>query len=147
MSVRRLVLRCILCMVMAVACVVFTPATSSSADELIYPSNSTVVAEPFCPPCVKYVHHRTILKTCRGCSSCCLPPITAILPVQDPNCCTRCLNIPVCLPACCCDVPKCSASRGLLGRGRVTYTWCCGYRVVVVFRKNGEVIVHSHGRI
>lgn len=138
--------RCWLGLIVAALFVSISPGTSSSARETSFHQEPVVIGGICAPACVKYVHHATLRRTCNGCNSCGQPPIVAILPVQDPNCCSRCLEIPVCLPSCCCDVPKCSASHGLLGRGKVTYTWCCGYKVVVVFRKNGEVLVHSYGR-
>lgn len=106
----------------------------------------TIVGGIPAPACVSYVHHNTLRRTCRGCDCCCKPPMIVMLTVTDPCCCTNVLEIPVCVPACCCDVPKCSSRVGLLGRGRVNYTWCCGYRVEVVFDKCGSVVVHSYGR-
>lgn len=75
----------------------------------------------------------------------CLPPVEMVLQVQDP--CTCCLvEVPVCIPACCTDVPTMDCHRGLLGRHVVSYNWCCGYHVKVVFDRHGCVTVHYYGR-
>ena len=100
------------------------------------------VACDCCPaPCISYHHHRTLRRTCCGCCD----PINAILEVTDPVCCTT-VEVPVCLPGCCDGVPTVCPGRGLLGRGVVEYQWCCGYRVKVVFKKCGDIVVHSYGR-
>lgn len=101
-----------------------------------------VYESPACAPCISYCHHRTLRKTCCGCCD----TLKILLPVQDPCCCTNIVEVPVCLPGCCTDAPCVSSRCGLFGRGIVTYTWCCGYKVRVVFNKCGDVVVHSYGR-
>jgi hypothetical protein len=91
-------------------------------------------------PNISYKHHRTLRKTGSGGGD-----ITMILDVKNPTCCTI-VQIPVCVPCCCTDVPKVSAHCGLFGRGIAVYEWCCGYKVKVVFDKCGDVVVHSYGR-
>ena len=100
-----------------------------------------VVVDCCPPPCITYHHHPTLRKICRSCCD----PINVVLVVTDPVCC-KTVEVPICLPACCDDVPRVCPRRGLLGRGVVEYEWCCGYRVKVVFRKCGDIAVHSYGR-
>ncbi|HEX4130404.1 MAG TPA: hypothetical protein VHZ24_10190 [Pirellulales bacterium] len=92
-----------------------------------------------CPtPCIEY-RHRGLCKV-----KCCLPPIQTSLCVMDP--CTCCpVNIPVCLPGCCCDAPSVSSRHGLFARGIVTYDWCCGATVTVRFERDGNVLVTYRG--
>jgi hypothetical protein len=93
-----------------------------------------------CPkPCIKYV--------CRGPKLCCTcdPPVPTVLLVKNP--CTGCdVEVSVCMPACCTGEPVVCNGTGLLGRNVVTYEWCCGYRVKVVFRLCGDVLVVTWGR-
>lgn len=103
-----------------------------------------IVADPSCcpPPCITYKHHCTLKKTCCGCCE----PIKVMLTVKDPCCCDKYVEIPICLPGCCKGEPSVCGKCGVLGRGVVTYDWCCGYKVRVVFDKCGDVTVHSYGR-
>jgi hypothetical protein len=96
---------------------------------------------PVCPtPCITYRHHGPS-KSC-----CSQPPIETVLCVKDPCRCGCEVMVPVCLPACCLDeVPKVSSRCGLLGRGVVTYQYCCGFTVRVVFQRCGNVVVHTYG--
>ncbi len=90
--------------------------------------------------CIRYRHHCTLRKTCCSCGT-----IETTLQVKDPcECCV--IPICICLPDCCTDCPKVCAGRGLLGRSTVTYEWCCGYKVRVVFDRCGDITVHSYGR-
>jgi hypothetical protein len=88
-----------------------------------------------CPtPCITYRNH--------GCQNVCssAPPIHTVLQAKDP--CTCCpINIPVCVPASCTDVPTVCAGRGFLGREVMWYDWCCGFSVKVTFKRTGDVIV------
>jgi hypothetical protein len=91
-------------------------------------------------PCITYRGQRA-LNVCCGCE----PPIKTVLLVKDPvTCC--CVEVPICLPACCTDVPEVCAREGLLGRGIVTHDWCCGFSVKVMFRARGDVVVTYSGR-
>lgn len=71
------------------------------------------------------------------------PPRTVILQVCHP--CTNCkIDIPVCVPACCVDVPKVCFERTLIGSGKTVFEWCCGHRVVVRYHHNGGYRVVQH---
>lgn len=96
-----------------------------------------------CPtPCIKYRH--ALLPLCKPCCDPCKPPIKAVLAVKNP--CTCCpVEVPVCLPSCCCGEPKVSCRKAVLGAGVVTYDWCCGVSVTVRFDKCGDVLVTYHG--
>ncbi|MBM4004694.1 MAG: hypothetical protein FJ295_15655 [Planctomycetes bacterium] len=94
-----------------------------------------------CDRCIKYRHHPTLHKICCGCEE----STRTVLQVTDP-CCRCVVEVEVCLPACCDDCPKVCCSPGLLGRDVVTYEWCCGYKVRVVFDRCGDITVHSYGR-
>ncbi len=95
--------------------------------------------EPCCPkPCITYRH--------RGRHTCCPmgETVQTVLVVCDP--CTGCpVEVPVCLPACCADAPTMHCGIGPLGRANVVFDWCCGYEVIVRFKRNGDLIVITHG--
>jgi len=105
--------------------------------------------------CLKYRHHKRHKKICkecgrRRCKKDCKekckpakPPIKVILAVVDPCCCCK-IEVPVCLPACCKGAPTKKCSKGLLG-STTTYKWCCGYKVRIVVKKCGDLVVHSYG--
>ena len=76
----------------------------------------------------------------------CAPPIPTALVVPAGLGCQCAVEIPVCLPACCTASPQVEARRGLLGRTRVLYRWCCGLEVELVFCGNGDLIVHFDQR-
>ena len=62
----------------------------------------------------------------------CGPPQNVVLQVCDP--CTNCkYDVPVCIPCCCKGAPSVCYQRTLIGHGKVTFEWCCGYRVTVRF--------------
>lgn len=97
-----------------------------------------------CPtPCIKYRH--AVLDLGRLCRpKCCKPPIKAVLATKNP--CTCCpVDVPVCLPGCCCDEPVVDCKKTLLGEGLVTYSWCCGVSVSIRYKKCGEVLVTYRG--
>ena len=92
-----------------------------------------------CPRCISYKHHWTLRKTC-----CCCETKEVVLQVYDPCCCC-CIDVPVCVPACCCN--PCASSRGgLLVRGVTTYCFDCGYKVRIVMGPRGNLVVHTYGR-
>jgi hypothetical protein len=123
-----------------------------AGEKVVSPSDQVLATEgavissgsPSCCPerCIKYRHHCTLRKTCCSCD----PPVQTILAVQDPCCCKCMIEIPICLPGCCEGSPKVCDRQGLLGRGIVTYEWCCGYKVKIVFDRCGDIVVHSYGR-
>ena len=139
----------------ALMCALAMPVSAQEAQPAASesPAEAAVVMQPMpavcapavecCPqPCIRYVAHRPCRKTC---CCCCTPPVETVLHVQDPCCCTRIVEVPVCLPSCCQGDP-CTTSRcGLLCRGVTTFQWCCGYKVRVVFRHCGDVVVHTYG--
>ncbi len=75
------------------------------------------------------------------CPAPCPPTKTLVLNVTNPACCHDHACVKVCVPACCDGPPKVCARCGILGRGIVTYEWCCGHRVTVVFTARGTVRV------
>jgi len=60
--------------------------------------------------------------------------IQVTLLVQDPKCCQRIVEVPICLPPHCTGSPCVTTQCCLLGRRVVTYTWSCGFSVRVIFR-------------
>lgn len=97
-----------------------------------------------CPtPCITYRH--AVLDLGRLCRpKCCKPPIKAVLATKNP--CTCCpVDVPVCLPGCCCDEPVVDCRKTLVGEGLVTYSWCCGVSVSIRYKKCGEVLVTYRG--
>ena len=94
-----------------------------------------------CPtPCMKYRHCGP--KLCCGCE----PPAQEVtFKVKNP--CTGCeTDVTVCMPACCKGEPEICCGTGLFRRDVVNYEWCCGYRVKVVFKKCGDLLVTTWGR-
>lgn len=90
--------------------------------------------------CVRYVQHRVHRKTCCDCGA----SYQTVLTVVDPKSCCP-IDVPVCVPACCTDLPQCSGRDGILGRGITKFSWCCGYSVRVVVGHRGDVTVHYYG--
>jgi len=74
-----------------------------------------------------------------------IPPKKIVLVVKDPCYCDCSLEVPICLPSCCKGEPCVTSRCGVLCRGVVTYKWCCGFRVKVIFRNCGDVLVVSYG--
>ena len=60
--------------------------------------------------------------------------------VEHPGDCKCMVEVPVCLPDCLPGEPVVK-SRCKLGRGVVTYKWCNGFTVKVVFRKKCDIVV------
>jgi hypothetical protein len=69
------------------------------------------------------------------------PPKVVVLNVKNPACCGDYACVKVCVPGCCEGPPTVCARCGVLGRGIVTYRWCCGHQVTVVFTALGGVRV------
>ncbi|MFI4875154.1 MAG: hypothetical protein ACIALR_07445 [Blastopirellula sp. JB062] len=92
-------------------------------------------------PCIKYRDHRKLFAR-RNCGTC-APPVKMVLLVEKP--CTDCaFEVPVCVPACCEGVPTVCSRSGILGRQIVEYEWCCGFRIRMVFKRHGDLVVHSY---
>lgn len=90
---------------------------------------------PCCPtPCIKYRHHGHH-KVCCGCA----PSYETVLCATNPKTCCP-VNIPVCVPGCCTGAPSMTCHHHT-----VRYEWCCGYKVTVRFKHNGDVVVVSRG--
>jgi hypothetical protein len=64
-------------------------------------------------------------------------PVLTCLLVEDPKRPGCCVEVPVCLPACCVGPPQVSTWCGLIRR-RVTYCWACGCTVEVTFGLGGR---------
>ena len=90
---------------------------------------------------IEYRNHCRLRKGAFACA----PPVQTVLVVPGGGCGQCAVEVPVCIPACCTDAPQVEARRGLLGRTRVLYRWCCGFEVEVVFCCNGDLIVHYDG--
>jgi len=93
-------------------------------------------------PCIIYRQARPCRKIC--CDG--KPPIKTVLTVQDPCACACHVDVPVCLPSCCKGEPYVKSRCGVFCRGVVVYKWCCGYKLVVTFKKCGDIVVTSVGR-
>ena len=94
-----------------------------------------------CPePCITYRQRGRCRKVCCGCD----PPVKTTLKVADPCCCKTCYDIPICLPACCKGEPCVKDRCGVCCKGVVVYKWCCGYKVKVVIKKCGDIVVTSY---
>jgi len=114
---------------------------SLGATEYLADPRPSAAVESCCPPrCISYRYHHG-KKACCGCE----PPVQTVLSVKEPCCCCP-VEVPVCLPACCMGCPKVHSRCGHLGRSVVTYKWCCGYKVRIVFRRCGDVVVHYYGK-
>jgi hypothetical protein len=99
-----------------------------------------------CPKdrCIRYWDHKLSHKCHRDCCKC-EPPTKLILQVKDPCCCECVVEVPVCAPACLEGEPKVESCCGPLGRGVVTYAWCSGFKVKVVFHLDADLTVHTFG--
>ena len=91
-------------------------------------------------PCIIYRQRGRCRKVCCGCD----PPTKTTLKVDDPCCCKTCYDIPICLPACCKGDPCVKGRCGICCKGVVVYKWCCGYKVKVVIKKCGDIVVISY---
>ena len=99
------------------------------------------VADECCEkPCITYRQRGRCRKVCCGCD----PPTKTTLKVDDPCCCKTCYDIPICLPACCKGDPCVKGRCGICCKGFVVYEWCCGYKVKVVIKKCGDIVVTSY---
>jgi hypothetical protein len=113
-------------------------------QKYVVPQKSYAVPLPagHCEPKIIYRHHACCRK--RGCCSC-QSPYQVLLPVSDPRCPTRVIQIPVPVPSCCNNLPWEKDRCGVFVRGVTTFCWPCGYQVRVVWLHRGDVVVHTYG--
>ncbi|MEM9657847.1 MAG: hypothetical protein AAF961_05745, partial [Planctomycetota bacterium] len=121
------------------------PVEASDPAALQYHRTATVVAPEeilpaapvrtlVSPSCIVYKMHKQGKRICCDCP----PPMRTVLAVENPR--DRCCYaVPVCLPGCCVRPPTVDCRRGLFGRSIVTYRWCCGFEIRVIFRARGDV--------
>jgi hypothetical protein len=108
------------------------------------PVKSYAVAPPVSchEPKIIYRHHRCCKwRSCCSCES----SHQMLLPVSDPRCPGRVVQIPVPVPACCNKTPWGKERCGLFVRGVATFLWDCGYMVKVVWLHRGDIVVHTYG--
>lgn len=117
-----------------------TLASATTAQESL-PAPPTVQPRHFPKYCISYRNHPLLGPRTGSCGT-----MKIALAVPDPACCKYVVEVPVCIPCCCTDVPKVHSRCGVLGRRIVVYDWCCGYKVRVVFNRCNDVVVHSYGR-
>ncbi len=139
------------------------PQTYSPSQKYAAPYQTTPLQKAFLPyqksmvpyqkpviayqqPCcdqrkITYRKHRLLKRVC--CDPC-LPSVNMVLQVMDP--CTGCpVDVPVCVPGCCASLPAICPRKGLFGCPITDFNWCCGYRIRIVMKRNGDLIVHSYG--
>ncbi len=107
------------------------PTASYLADDAV----SFAIESCYPKPCFKY--RKTLLSKKYYCHG---PGVNSALMVEHPGDCKCVVEVPVCLPDCL-EGPPVVKSRCKLGRGVVTYTWCNGFTVKVVFRKKCDIVV------
>ncbi len=88
--------------------------------------------------CTVYKNHPHY-RTCR--LSCTTQQV--MMEVKDPCGCP--VLVSICLPSCCEDAPVVCTGRDILHRFSYTYEWRSGYKVDIVFRRRGDIVVHSWG--
>lgn len=128
--------------------------TASPADARLLKASAAAAHGPSCGceapscgpqcsynPCIEYRHVHRWKKACCGSGT-----MNMVLTVEDPTKCGCAVEVPVCVPCCCTSEPCVKSRCGLLGRGVVTYEWCCGYKLTVTFKKCGDVVVTYFGR-
>jgi len=64
------------------------------------------------------------------------PTETVILTACHP-CTGNTFEVPVCLPCGCTGVPSICFKNTIFGCGKLVHEWCCGYKVVIRFKKCG----------
>jgi hypothetical protein len=124
----------------------FLLAMGSFAEARVVRQNGQASPSDAAPPAAAAPAPEAIPAPCcvPDCKPCCQPKIEVILQVKDP--CTCCIiEVPVCIPACCTGNPTVCCRSGFLGRHIVTYSWCCGVSVDIVFKRNGCYFVRYHG--
>lgn len=105
-----------------------------------HPHHAHAPAAPACcePPKIRYWNHPLLAAAVCPCD--CTETIETYLSVPC-QCCP--VMVKVCVPACCVAAPQCETGRDLLGRKTYEYCWPCGYRVKVVDRHTGTLVVHT----
>ncbi|QEG42168.1 hypothetical protein [Roseimaritima ulvae] len=93
------------------------------------------------PPKIRYWNHPLLAADVCPCG--CEETIETHLPVPC-QCCP--VMVKVCVPVCCSGPPQCNTGRDLLGRKVYDYCWPNGYRVTVVDRHTGTLVVHTFNR-
>jgi len=123
-----------------------SPVVTANVEAIEPVPVTDMVAEPAaaacCPqPCILYRHHGRCRKVCCTCA----PPVQTVLLVKDPRRCDCCpIEIPVCIPVCCTGAACVTSQRGLFGRPVVTYGFSSGFRIRIVLRLRGDVVVHTY---
>ncbi len=99
-------------------------------------------AAPCCtPPKIRYWNHPLLGHDVCPCD--CDETIETYIPVPS-QCCP--VAVKVCVPVCCVGAPQCDAGHDLLGRKTYEFCWPCGYRIKVVDRHTGTLVVHTFDR-
>ena len=111
--------------------IIVTPPPAQYADPVV------AVPVKYAKYKINYWNHAFLGRTC-----CKLQDV--VLEVKGP--CHCMVQVPVCVPGCCTDVPHISTGRDIFGRFSYTYQWRSGYKVDVVFRPRGDVMVHTWTR-
>lgn len=71
------------------------------------------------------------------------PGVSLVVAVKNPQ--SGCVvNVPICVPPCCLDQPCIDSRCGLFHRGIVNYDYKCGFRIVFVFDRAGDLLVTYH---
>ena len=117
----------------------------SAVNVVLTQAADGVVAETPAGPVVhqpKYIDYRYTHRA-RKRWYCCEPTMQTVLLVPDSRKCSCCglFEVPVCIPACCVGEPTQKCHAGIFGRGKVVYTWCCGFKLVVTIKKCGDIVV------
>ena len=126
---------------MAFACLTAFAGRSEAGSDAACETKAAPAPKCCDTPCIDYRHRRPCRKVCCECA----PPQKMTLCVKDPCCCDSSVKVPVCIPSCCKGEPCVSGRCGVLGRGVVTYEWCCGYKLTVTFKKCGDLTVTYFG--
>ena len=113
------------------------PVVDLSAHVIV--GEPVVTGDYFPAPTIAYRERGRCRKMCCDCE----PPIETALSVEQPRCCDSFVEVPICLPGCCKSAPSVECRKGLFCNGVVTYRWNCGFKVIVVFKKSGDIIVTS----
>ena len=95
-----------------------------------------------CPrPTILHWNHPLLATTVCQCA--CDRMTDLVLSVPN-GCCA--VDVEVCVPACCGDVPDYQAGRDWLGRTTHHFCWPCGYELKVVQLHIGSWVVHTYNR-
>ncbi|GEM_PF-5409624 len=93
------------------------------------------------PPKIRYWNHPLLATDVCPCDC----NQTVETHVQVPcQCCP--VTVKVCVPVCCAGAPALDIQRDLLGRKTYDFCWPCGYRIKIVDRHTGTLVVHTFNR-